>query len=427
MIPPSVAFIISFVRFRTLGRSMRYLATSTQVICTLLLGVVSMSARAQNGVNRGALTRELTDSLVRIMSAAVADSAFPGAYAIVGDSRGVLARVGTGRIDWAHTASAPDQHTLWDLASLTKVIATTTAAAQLVEQGKLDLDAAVQRYLPGWSGAGKEGVTVRHLLTHTSGLPAFRPYDRQTKNQDSIAALLFATELERAVGERMVYSDIGAFVLGEIIERVSGEELDDYFATHVAEPLQLRETMFNPPARLRPRVAPTEIDTLRGGLVHGAVHDERAYYLGGAAAHAGLFGSAHDLARFAMMMLRGGTLDGARILRPETVATFTVYADPVFSNRALGWQKRERPEMPFRTGAAWAGERMSVSSYGHTGFTGTSIGIDPERDLFVILLSNRVNPTRNNPRITAVRAAVTDAVVSVIDARRTTAANSEAP
>ena len=406
---------------------MRFPAFWTQVICTLLLAVVSArgTARAQDGasVDRATIAREIADSLSRVLRTAVADSAFPGAYAIVGDSRGVLARVGAGRIDWARNAPPPDQHTLWDLASLTKVVATTTAAAQLVEQGTLDLDAPVQRYLPDWTGPGKEGVTVRHLLTHTSGLPSFRPYDRQTKNQDSLAALLFGTELERAVGERMVYSDIGAFVLGEIVERVSGEALDAYFARHVAGPLKLRETMFTPPAALRARVAPTEVDSLRGGLVRGAVHDERAYYLGGVAAHAGLFGSAHDLARFAMMMLRGGSLDGARVLGPETIATFTVYADPSYSNRALGWQKREREGMRFRTGAAWAGETMSVSSYGHTGFTGTSMGIDPERDLFVILLSNRVNPTRNNPRITAARVAVTDAVVSVIDARRGLAAN----
>jgi CubicO group peptidase (beta-lactamase class C family) len=413
---------MSVVRFRTMGRTMRYPAISTQLICTLTLGVVSTPAplRGQDGAphGRSSIGRELTDSLCRILAAAVADSAFPGVYAIVGDSRGVLARVGAGRIDWARRAPAPDQHTLWDLASLTKVVATTTAAAQLVERGKLDLDAPVQRYLPEWTGPGKDDVTVRHLLTHTSGLPSFRPYDRETKNADSLAALLFGTALERAVGERMVYSDIGAFVLGEIVERVSGEQLDDYFARHVARPLKLRETMFAPPASLRPRVAPTEVDSLRGGLVRGAVHDERAYYLGGVAAHAGLFGSAHDLARFAMMMLRGGSLDGARVLAPETIALFTVYADPSYSNRALGWQKREREAMAFRTGSPWAGQTMSASSYGHTGFTGTSIGIDPERDLFVILLSNRVNPTRNNPRITAVRAAVTDAVVSVIDARR---------
>ena len=376
---------------------------------------------------RSGITRELTDSLTRILRAAVADSAFPGAYAIVGDSRGVLARVGAGRIDWARDAAAPSQHTVWDLASLTKVLATTTAAAQLVERDSIDLDAPVQRYLPGWTGPGKDRVTVRHLLMHTSGLPAFRPYDRQTRNADSLAALLFATELEQPPGERMVYSDIGAFVLGEVVERVSGEDLDDYFARHVARPLKLRETMFTPPGHLRSRIAPTEIDTTRGGLVRGAVHDERAYYLRGVAAHAGLFGSAHDLARFATMMLRGGTLDGVRILKPETIATFTVYADPHFSNRALGWQKRERSGMAFRSGAAWAGERMSASAYGHTGFTGTSMGIDPERDLYVILLSNRVNPTRNNPRITAVRVAVTDAVVAVIDARRGPATNPESP
>ena len=401
---------------------MRYPAISTQLICTLTLAVVSTpkTLRAQDGATHGraAIGREITDSLCRILTGAVADSAFPGAYAIVGDSRGVLARVGAGRIDWGRRAPAPDQHTLWDLASLTKVVATTTAAAQLVERGKLDLDAPVQRYLPEWTGPGKDGVTVRHLLTHTSGLPSFRPYDRETQNPDSLASLLFGTQLERAVGERMVYSDIGAFVLGEIVERVSGEELDEYFARHVAGPLKLRETMFAPAASLRSRVAPTEIDSLRGGLVRGAVHDERAFYLGGVAAHAGLFGSAHDLARFAMMMLRGGSLDGARVLKPETIARFTVYADPSYSNRALGWQKREREDMRFRTGSPWAGQTMSASAYGHTGFTGTSIGIDPERDLFVVLLSNRVNPTRNNPRITAVRAAVTDAVVSVIDARR---------
>lgn len=405
------------MRSGTAGGSRRVLATSTQVICTLLC-LTAAPAGAQDGAARAALARELTDSLTRILRAAVADSAFPGAYAIVGDSRGVLARAGAGRIDWARGAPRPDQHTLWDLASLTKVLATTTAVAQLVERGAVALDAPVQRYLPDWTGSGKERVTVRHLLTHTSGLPAFRAYDRQTQNPDSLAALLFATELERPAGERMVYSDIGAFVLGEIIRRVSGEPLDAYFARHVAAPLRLRETMFTPPAALRARIAPTEIDTLRGGLVRGRVHDERAYYLGGVAAHAGLFGSAHDLARFAMMLLRGGALDGARILDPESVATFTVYADPSFSNRALGWQKPERPGMQFRTGAAWSGQRMSVSAYGHTGFTGTSIGIDPERDLFVILLSNRVNPTRDNPRITAVRVAVTDAVIAAVDARR---------
>jgi CubicO group peptidase (beta-lactamase class C family) len=186
--------------------------------------------------------------------------------------------------------------------------------------------------------------------------------------------------------------------------------------------------MFRPPASVRHRVAPTEIDTLRGGLVHGFVHDERAYYLGGVAAHAGLFGSARDLARFATMMLRGGTLDGARILNPETIARFTAYADSSFSNRALGWQKPNHPALGDTTpGAAWAGRWMTTRAYGHTGFTGTSMAIDPELDLYVILVSNRVNPTRANPRITPVRRRLADAVVSAVRSSRGLTLNAEQP
>lgn len=404
---------------------MKQPATSTtQVVyaLSLLFGATALPAQAPGGA---ALAREVRDSLQRILATAVRDSAFPGAYAIVGTSRGIIAEAGAGRIDWARQAPAPTRTTLWDLASLTKVISTTSAAAQLVERGAVELDAPVQRYLPDWTGPQKDRVTMRHLLTHTSGLPSFRPYDRQTKNADSLEALLFATELERAPGEAMVYSDIGAYVLGEVVERVSGMTLDRYFATHVSGPLRLHETIFNPPRSMWARTAPTEIDSLRGGLVRGKVHDERAYYLGGVAAHAGLFGSARDLARFAMMLLRGGTLDGARIFQPQTIAMFTVYADPSFSNRALGWQKREREGQRFRTNSAWGGQSLSISSYGHTGFTGTSIGIDPELDLFIILLSNRVNPTRNNPRITAVRAHVADAIVPVVKRHRDSNANSE--
>jgi CubicO group peptidase (beta-lactamase class C family) len=153
-------------------------------------------------------------------------------------------------------------------------------------------------------------------------------------------------------------------------------------------------------------------------VVHGAVHDERAYYLGGVAAHAGLFSSARDLQRFATMLLRGGTLDGARILKRETIAQFTASAAPGFSNRALGWQKPERPGTEFQTSAPWAGRHMSDRAYGHTGFTGTSIAIEPDLDLYIILLSNRVNPTRENPRIVEVRRRLADVVVAVIRDRR---------
>jgi CubicO group peptidase (beta-lactamase class C family) len=346
--------------------------------------------------------RFLADTIARVLRRAAADSAFPGAFAVVGRRAGVLAYASVGRIDWDSTAPAPDDRTLWDLASLTKVIGMTSAMMQLVERGRVELDAPAQRYLAEWVGPGKGDVTVRHLLTHTSGLPAFRRYDTLTTNADSITNLLFAEPLDTVPGARMVYSDIGAYLLGRIVERASGQPLDRYLEEHVFGPLGMTETMYRPPRELLPRIAPTEIDTIRG-KIHGAVHDPRAYYLGGVSAHAGLFGSGRDLARFAQMYLNGGELAGARIFRPETIELFTARQ---VADRALGWQKP--------SGTNTAGQLMSERAFGHTGFTGTSIWIDPEHDVFVILLSNRVNPTSVNPRIFGVRVALSDAVLSTV-------------
>jgi CubicO group peptidase (beta-lactamase class C family) len=201
-------------------------------------------------------------------------------------------------------------------------------------------------------------------------------------------------------------------MLGRLVERISGESLDQYLQNHVFGPLKMTETMYRPPASLKPRIAPTEIDPIRGGKVWGMVHDERAYYLGGVSAHAGLFSSAHDMARFARMYLNGGELDGVRIVQPSTIRLFTTRQ---VQDRALGWQKPD--------GRNSAGHLMSEQAFGHTGFTGTSIWIDPTRDVFVILLSNRVDPTRNNNKIGRVRVALADAVMSTV-ARTSTSAQS---
>ena len=344
----------------------------------------------------------LRDSLRAILTRAQRDSAFPGAYAVVGTHAGILASDSVGHLDWGPSA-VPDEHSLWDLASLTKVVGMTTAMMQLYEQGKVDLDAPLQRYIPEWQGPHKELVTVRQLITHTSGLPAFKAYDQQTHDPDSLAKLMFSTPLDTLPGARMVYSDIGAYMLGRLVERLSGEPLDQYVLNHVFRPLRMNETMYRPPASLKPRIAPTEIDPVRGGKVWGVVHDERAYYLGGVSAHAGIFSSAHDLARFARMYLNNGTLDDVRIIRPETIELFTTRQ---LQDRALGWQKPD--------GNNSAGHLMSERAFGHTGFTGTSIWIDPPRDVFVILLSNRVNPTRANNKIGRVRVALADAVMSTL-------------
>jgi CubicO group peptidase (beta-lactamase class C family) len=355
-----------------------------------------------NSLSQGAIAVPLRDSLHAILTRAHADSAFPGAYAVVGTHAGILAEDSVGHLDWGPSA-VPDEHSLWDLASLTKVVGMTTAIMQLREQGKVDLDAPLQRYIPEWQGPHKELVTIRHLITHTSGLPAFKAYDQQTHDPDSLAKLMFATALDTLPGARMVYSDIGAYMLGRLVERLSGETLDQYVLNHVFVPLRMNETMYRPPESLKPRIAPTEIDPIRGGKVWGVVHDERAYYLGGVSAHAGIFSSAHDLARFARMYLNHGMLDGARVVRPETIELFTTRQ---VLDRALGWQKPD--------GSNSAGHLMSERAFGHTGFTGTSIWIDPTRDVFVILLSNRVNPTRANTKIGRVRVALADAVMSTM-------------
>ena len=356
----------------------------------------------------------LLETIRGVLARALADSAFPGAIAVVGDRSGELAQVAVGHLTWGEPA-VPDRHSLWDLASLTKVVGTTTSIMRLVDQGQVDVNAPVQRYLPDWVGPGKSAVTVRHLLTHSSGLPAFKAYDQITTNRDSIDKLMFATPLDSAPGSAMIYSDIGGYLLGKIVERVSGKTLDRFVAENIFLPVGMAETMFLPPAALLPRIAPTEIDPLRGGLVRGKVHDERAYYLGGVSGHAGLFGSANDLSFFGRVLLNGGSLGGTSIVSAATLRQFTAYADSTYSDRALGWQKPTVPGMRFHTGGAWGSStRVSTAAFGHTGFTGTSIIIDPVNDVYIVLLSNRVNPTRANSKIGGVRTRLTDAVMAVL-------------
>jgi CubicO group peptidase (beta-lactamase class C family) len=356
-------------------------------------GDVAPSSRAEAAIR---------DSVKQVLDRAERDSAFPGAIAVVGTRDRVIARYAVGHLDWA-PSPAPDDRTLWDLASLTKVIGLTSGIMQLVAQGRISLDAPVQRYLPTWTGPNKDRVTIRHLLTHTSGLPAFKPYDEITHDPDSLATLMFTTPLDTTPGAKMVYSDIGAYTLGRTLQAVTGQTLDAYLDEHVFKPAKMDDTRYKPPASLLPRIAPTEVDPKRGGLVRGKVHDERAYYLGGVSAHAGLFSDAHDLTRFAQMYLNGGEIGGVRVVPRDEIGVFTTRQ---VQDRALGWQKPD--------GNNSAGHMMSPEAFGHTGFTGTSIWMDPPRDIFIILLSNRVNPTRANTKIGRVRVQLADAVMSTV-------------
>jgi CubicO group peptidase (beta-lactamase class C family) len=282
----------------------------------------------------------------------------------------------------------------------------------LVDEGKLALDAPVQRYLPAFQGAGKERVTVRELLTHSSGLPGWRPLYRETATRAEALALVDTTALAWPPGERFVYSDLGAIVLTQVVQVIAGEPFDRFLESRVFGPLGMSATRFVPPASWWRVTAPTEQDTtFRHRMLHGEVHDANAGRLEGISGHAGLFSNAGDLSRFAAMLLNGGAWDSLQLIHSETIAEFTRRQDlPAGSSRALGWDMPDEP----RTESSSAGLRLSDRAFGHTGFTGTSMWMDPDRDLFIILLTNRVNEPDGNTAIRRVRAHVADLVVDAL-------------
>jgi beta-N-acetylhexosaminidase len=351
-----------------------------------------------------------------VIERAVADKAFPGATLAVG-YRGKVSIHAFGNLSYDAHAPAVDLRTMYDIASLTKVVATTTLVAKLVEGDfpvPLDLDAKVERYLPEWA-AGPPGqdlewrhkVTVRHLLTHTSGLPPFKEYWRTSKSRQETLARIFAEPLDYEPGTKEVYSDLGIILMAEIIERLTGRTLDDLARTYVFSPLGMKDTTFRPAKNLWPWIAPTEFDrNLRNRLVQGEVHDENAFSMGGVSGHAGVFSTAPDLAAFCQMLLNGGVFAHHRILKRATIAQFTAPQPLSDGTRTLGWA------VP--TEGSSSGHYFSAHSFGHTGFTGTSIWVDPDRQLFVVLLTNRVNPTRENQKIAQVRPALHDAVMQAL-------------
>lgn len=345
----------------------------------------------------------------RLLEDFVARGAFPGGVVAVG-RRGVLAHLAAfGRLSYDDDAAPVRTDTIYDLASLTKVVATTTATMMMVDEGRLDLDAPVQSFLPRFVGPGKEGVTVRHLLTHSSGIDWWAPLYQELRGKEAFLERIYAMDLVYPPGTETKYSDLGVLLLGEILERVSGQPLPELLAQRLFEPLGMADTGWRPAPALLSRIAPTERDPWRGRIVRGEVHDENAAALGGVAPHAGLFSTAPDLARFAQMLLWKGVYGHDRLIRRPTVEEFTRPAGiPAGSTRGLGWDTRS-PE------GSSAGTLFSASSFGHTGFTGTSIWIDPERELFLILLTNRVHPTRDNQQIREVRPAVADAVIRALE------------
>src|SRR5690348_4829484 len=350
-----------------------------------------------------------------ILERAVSDSAFPGGVLAVGLDEKLLLHP-FGRLSYSAKSSAVKADTIYDVASLTKVIVTTTAIMMLVAKQQIDLDVPIERYLPPCSGASesvdwRNRITVRQLLLHTSGLPAHREFFRKAKTPADVRKQLLAETLNNPSGAKIEYSDLGFILLGDIVERLTGKKLDHFAQSEIFAPLGMRNSFFNPQRSLRVRIAPTQEDkTYRKRLLDGEVDDANAFAMGGVAGHAGLFSTANDIAAFAQMMLNGGIYAQTRILPRSIVQQFTKRVQVGDSARAMGW------DVP--TGESSSGRYFSRQSYGHNGFTGTSIWIDPEKDLFVILLTNRVHPSAANEKIRQVRPALHDASIETLGLSR---------
>jgi CubicO group peptidase (beta-lactamase class C family) len=330
--------------------------------------------------------------------------AFPGAVIEVGDSTHASWSEAFGRLTFSPDSPPTTLETVYDLASLTKVLSTSALLMRAIEQGTVDLDDPVCHHLAEWQGADRTHVTVRDLLSHSGGLPAHRHYYRELTGRDAVLRAICSEALDYVPRTKSVYSDLGFMLLGFILDR--GRPLVERFDALKAEIAPADDLQFHPPAVWRRRTAPTEVDWWRNRLLRGEVHDENTFALGGAAGQAGLFGTAAAVGSFARHLLQ--ILDGrVGAFREETVRVFTSRRADVPGSRALGWDTM----LPTSS----CGTRMSPLAFGHTGFTGTSLWIDPERRIYVVLLTNRVHPTRSNVAIQGVRRALHDATIASLD------------
>jgi serine-type D-Ala-D-Ala carboxypeptidase len=377
------------------------LLVSLLAIATIGGGLPTKAPRAVG------MSSERLAKVDHVIERGITAGGYPGASVVVGRRGASVWQKGFGKMSWEKGSTLVSaQNTIYDLASLTKVVGTTTALMILYDEGKIHLDDPVSRFIPAFSGGGKELVTIRMLLEHRSGLPADRDLWRTARTPDEARATVIATPLVCEPDHCYEYSDLGADMLGFVIEVASGQRLDEFLRERVFTPLGMTNTFFRPADSLRARIAPTEVAPPRGYPLQGEVHDENAYALGGVAGHAGLFSTAADLAVFAQMMLDGGQYGGTRLIADSTVALFTKRAA---GTRALGWDTCG--------GSGSCGKYLNEDAYGHTGYTGTSLWIDPDRDMFVVLLTNRVHEARaNRPAkvIADVRADLADAAALAV-------------
>jgi CubicO group peptidase (beta-lactamase class C family) len=352
-------------------------------------------------------TKQSGTALARVrtlLEDAIEQTAFPGAALVVTHQKQISLALTAGRHTYAPDSTPVTSDSIFDLASVSKVVGTTMMAIVLFERGKLDLDLAVAEIIPEFA-AGSQ-IDFRMLLAHSSGLPAYIRLFEKAQSRAALLDLAFRVPVEAQPGSRAQYSDIGFILLGVALERIAGESLDTFCQREVFDPLNMMDTCYNPEPAQRNRIVPTIEDTsFRKRRIQGEVHDENAFVLGGVAGHAGIFSTAVDVAKFAECMLRGG----APLVQPSTLQLFTRrQTTPSGTSRALGW---DTPSFPSQSG-----RYFSTRSFGHLGYTGTSLWIDPERDLSVAFLTNRVWPDCGSDRIRRFRPAIHDAIIEALEA-----------
>jgi len=384
-------------------------------------GDLVLGALFQSAIAVAAAARFDAATLDPVVLDGIRAGAYPGAALAIGTADSIFYIKGYGHLTWSASSPAVDpERTLYDLASVTKVVATTAALMVLVDRGRVRLDAPVATYVPEFNGPGTNAITVRQLLTHTSGLRADLTVDtiRDARDAAALLRVVYAETPRITVGSRVVYSDVNAVLLGEVVWHASGMPLDSFAAHEVFAPLGMSETGFHPARAVLSRTAPTGV--WRGHPVAGVVNDPTAAKLGGMSGNAGVFSTVHDVARFAQFILkRGLSANGSRIVRAATVDTFITRAAWFGGRseaRALGWQA-----VPTGEEVSSAGTRFGVHSFGHTGWTGTSLWIDPDRGVFVALLTNRAfQPHTRKPFTTLkrVRGRLADLAAEASDARR---------
>jgi len=341
-----------------------------------------------------------------IMEKAIQDSVSPGAVLLVARNGVIAYHKAFGTYSYDPYSRKVNPSSIYDMASITKVAATTISIMKLYEEGKINLDDPVAKYIPKFAQNGKEKVTVKNLLLHNSGLPSWKPFYQLCKTPDEILDSIYAQPLVYKTGDSTVYSDLGFITLGKIIEVVTGMPLDQYVKKTFYIPLGMKNTTFLPPEKWLENIAPTEYDSTLGKFVHGVVHDENARALGGVSGHAGLFSNARDLAVLMQMILNGGEYGGKRFFRKETVELFTKRWP---NNRGLGWDNALSTY-----GKSALDGAFGENAFGHTGFTGTSVYVYPEKNVIAVLLTNRVHPTRANTKHIQLRKVVHKAISNAI-------------